>query len=90
MAVSLGLVGGLVLATGRVALGGGGSAGSERSPARLERYVVKPGETLWEIARAVVGPEGDPRPVVERVRLANGLAPSEPLLPGVSLVVPGS
>ncbi|MGH2682739.1 MAG: LysM peptidoglycan-binding domain-containing protein [Actinomycetota bacterium] len=87
LGVSLSLVGSLVLATGRVALGGGGGAPPGRSPA-VQRYVVRPGDTLWEIARAAVGPEGDPRPFVERIRTANALAPSEPLLPGASLLVP--
>jgi nucleoid-associated protein YgaU len=82
------LVGGLVLATGRVALGGGGAAGPDRRPPGVERYVVRPGDTLWEIARALVGPEGDPRPVVERIREANALSGGEPLLAGASLVVP--
>jgi nucleoid-associated protein YgaU len=50
--------------------------------------VIRHGDTLWEIARAVVGPEGDPRPVVERIREANALSPTEPLLAGASLVVP--
>jgi nucleoid-associated protein YgaU len=86
--ISFGLVGGLVLATGRVALGGAGGAESGGRAGRIERHVVRRGDTLWEIARAVVGPEGDPRPVVERIREANALSPSEPLLAGVSLVVP--
>jgi hypothetical protein len=56
----------------------------------VERRVVRPGETLWEIARQVVGAEGDPRPVVERIRRANGLASTDVLLPGISLVVPSA
>jgi len=81
------------VATGRAALGGGQAAdglSAGEGSASQARLVVRPGETLWEIARAVVGPEGDPRPVVERIREANGLAPSESLLPGTSLVVPAS
>jgi nucleoid-associated protein YgaU len=81
------LVGGLVLATGRVALGGGGGTDPVHRPA-VTRHLVKQGETLWEIARATVGPAGDPRPVVERIREANALDPLEPLIPGASLVLP--
>jgi nucleoid-associated protein YgaU len=88
--VSLGLVGSLVLATGRVALGGGGGADPVRRPPRVERVVVRSGDTLWEIARAVVGPQGDPRPVVDRIREANALSPGEPLLVGASLIVPAA
>lgn len=86
--VSAGLVGGLVLATGRVALGGGSGADEAVQRPTADRHVVRAGETLWEIARAIVGPEGDPRPVVEGIREANALDPAEPLLPGVSLVLP--
>ena len=81
------------MVTGRAALGGAGgpeAAPRNRADAReaAPRVVVRPGDTLWEIARAVVGSEGDPRPLVERIREANGIASSEPLLPGTSLVVP--
>jgi nucleoid-associated protein YgaU len=91
--MAMALVGSLVVATGRTALGGGRDA--ERVPAGRahaggSRMVVRPGQTLWEIARALVGPEGDPRPVVQRIREANGLGPSQALLPGMSLVVPAS
>lgn len=34
-------------------------------------YVVQPGETLWSIARHL-DPDGDPRPVVDRLAAANG------------------
>jgi nucleoid-associated protein YgaU len=86
LAVSLALVGGLVLATGRVALGGAGGSGGR--PDRIEQYVVRSGDTLWEIARSAVGAEADPRPMVERIREANALDPAEPLIPGASLVLP--
>lgn len=52
-----------------------------------DRRVVRPGDTLWGIARSRVGPEGDPRPVVEAIRRANGLGIA-PLVPGVRLTVP--
>jgi nucleoid-associated protein YgaU len=87
------LVGSLVAATGGAALGRSRVAEGARAsaaPASEARRVVRQGDTLWEIARAVVGPEGDPRPVVQWIREANGLAPSHGLLPGTSLVVPAS
>jgi hypothetical protein len=91
--VATALVGSLVMATGRAAQGGGGraeGAATVRAGAPEARLVVRPGDTLWEIARTVVGPAGDPRPVVQQIREANGLAPRETLLPGTSLVVPTS
>ena len=47
-------------------------------------YVVRPGDTLWEIARALQ-PDGDVRPVVQRLAAARGGAP---LQAGERLVLP--
>lgn len=47
-------------------------------------YVVRPGDTLWHIARALQ-PEGDVRPLVQRLAAARGGAP---LLAGERLVLP--
>ncbi len=67
----------LVLATGRFAYGSG--------PQASDRVVVAPGDTVWSIA--VAHYQGDPRPHVEAILLANGLA--TPLLtPGQSLRLP--
>jgi hypothetical protein len=41
------------------------------APAAGETYVVRPGDTLWSIAAAVL-PESDPRPIVHALRDANG------------------
>lgn len=50
-------------------------AGSEPStsmaPVASSTYVVQPGETLWSVARRL-DPDGDPRPVVDRLAAANG------------------
>jgi hypothetical protein len=50
-------------------------AGSESStsmvPVASSTYVVQPGETLWSVARRL-DPDGDPRPVVDRLAAANG------------------
>ena len=80
-AVAAGLVV-AVLATARAALGllGGESLPasglpepvevSHRGPATMS-YVVQPGDTLWSIATRL-DPQGDPRPVVDRLAAANG------------------
>jgi Tfp pilus assembly protein FimV len=73
-----------------VAVLAGNAAGSEPGgPAGPPepRYVVRPGDTLWEIARSNVGPEGDPRPLVQAIREANGLGPGA-LQAGSRIVVP--
>jgi streptogramin lyase len=40
-------------------------------PTARQHYVVQPGDTLWEIARSVQ-PEGDIRPLVDRLIQLNG------------------
>jgi len=48
--------------------------------------VVRPGDTLWTIARNA-SPQNDPRDLVWKIRKANGL--DDPTLyPGQRLVVP--
>jgi LysM domain len=49
------------------------------------RYVVKPGDTLWEIASDHY--DGDPRGAVWRLRERNGLT-SPALVPGMTLYLP--
>jgi nucleoid-associated protein YgaU len=89
MLIGVGLAGAVVLPSGRAALGSG--ADGPTGPSRpVERHVIRPGETLWEIARSEVGDEGDPRPLIERIRKVNGLTPADVLLPGISLVVPAA
>jgi hypothetical protein len=62
--------------------------GTEREPVPSRAvHLVRPGDTLWEIARARVGPEGDPRPVVEAIRELNGLTTSA-LIEGQALRLP--
>ncbi len=53
-------------------------------PASQRSYVVKPGDTLWAIARAVE-PRGDVRPVVDQ--LAKGRR-GRPLRVGERIVLP--
>lgn len=64
-------------ASGRTEAGGGAGA----------VHVVEAGDTLWDIALAVVGEEGDPRPLVQDIRDANDMATSA-LEPGMRLVIP--
>ena len=67
---------------------GGALGGSEPLSAPGSVYRVRPGDTLWDLARRQVGPEGDPRPLIAEIREANGLA-SATLIPGQALLVPG-
>lgn len=54
-------------------------------PARYERVVVAPGDTLWGMAQARY--PGDPRPRVDQIMRINQLT-SPTLLPGQTLRVP--
>lgn len=80
-----GLLTALVLAGSALAQASQGASAGE--PHRREIHVVRPGDTLWVIARGLVGPEGDPRPAVEAIRDANRLG-SRVLLPGARLLLP--
>jgi LysM repeat protein len=68
-------------------VGSRASAGASRSrPASI--YVVKAGDTLWSIAARVVGPAGDPRPVVDRLVTENHIRGAL-VTPGQRLTLPG-
>ena len=77
---------GLAVALGIGVVGGRAGAGTERPAAPLV-HVVRPGETLWAIARGIVGAAGDPRPVVDRLIEANHLS-GRVLDPGRRLILP--
>ncbi|MGH2572240.1 MAG: LysM peptidoglycan-binding domain-containing protein [Actinomycetota bacterium] len=67
---------------------GGAFAGVARgSPDAGRTYTVQPGDTVWSIARRLVGATGDPRPAVDdlirRNRLVNAL-----VRPGQLIVLP--
>jgi hypothetical protein len=81
------LAGGALAAT--VAVGQAGAAGQagETRPVFHRVHEVQIGETLWSIARDLVGPEGDPRPVIDELIAANDLTAAR-ILPGQRLSVP--
>jgi Tfp pilus assembly protein FimV len=61
-----------------------GVGGSGTQPVRT--YVVRPGDTLWSIARSS-SPSADPRLVVAAIRGANEVDPAA-LVPGQQLSIP--
>jgi LysM repeat protein len=70
--------------SGPVAKAVGVGRGSEASTSVT--YVVRPGDTLWSIARGFA-PSTDPRVVVDAITSANGLDPAA-LVPGQQLSIP--
>lgn len=71
------------------AIVGGTLAGTARgSPDAGRTYTVQPGDTVWRIARRLVGVSEDPRPAVDdlirRNRLVNAV-----IRPGQLIVLPG-
>jgi hypothetical protein len=84
--LALGLV--VVAAQAGAALGGAPLAAPERRPASSElgrTVVVRPGDTLWDIA-VRLAPDEDPRPAVDAVSSARDGAP---LVPGEVIRWPG-
>jgi hypothetical protein len=73
-----------VLSLGGRALGGSAGPGEERTRPHI---LVEPGQTLWSIARARLGPEADPRPYIDQVRELNGL-PTSAIAAGQRLALP--
>jgi nucleoid-associated protein YgaU len=64
-------------------VGGGGGGGGSSDP---RTYVVRPGDTLWAIARRAE-PSVDPRIVVDAIAAANDVDAGA-LVPGQQLAVP--
>jgi LysM repeat protein len=80
-------IGLLLLAIGLawVVPSGGAAAGPAHVPSH--RYVVRPGDTLWSIARGIQ--DGDPRALVDAIQSANGADPGA-LIPGEVLLIPAA
>jgi hypothetical protein len=66
---------------------GGSSQPDEGAP--RPHVLIEPGDTLWSIARARVGPEEDPRPLIQEIRALNGMETSE-LAAGQRLELPAA
>ena len=62
-----------------------GPPATREAPPSHSVYVVRPGDTLWEIASRLAGP-GDPRPIVDEIAARNRLDAT--LVPGETLVLP--
>ena len=69
------------------AAGVGHAVGAETRQVAHRVHEVKRGETLWSIARDVVGPQGDPRPVIDQLIAENDLSGAK-ILPGQRLSLP--
>ena len=75
---------GAALAVDLVAFRAAGTA-PEHAASRI--YVVRPGDTLWGIARRESGPREDPRPLVDRLIRLNRIRDAL-ISPGQRLVLP--
>jgi len=71
-----------------MAFAGGRASAAVRVGDRTEQtYVVRPGDTLWSIARRTVGTAGDPRPFVQALIDRNRVTDGE-IAVGEHLYVP--
>jgi hypothetical protein len=59
---------------------------ADAAPRHPRTVVVRPGDTLWSIARRTA-PASDPRAVVQAITAANGMGAGR-LVPGQPLLVP--
>jgi len=82
LAVLLALTGGLLWRSGQA-----GRPTSGAVPVSRRVYTVQQGDSLWSIARRMVGPGGDPRPVVDRLAGVNSIS-NGVIWPGEEVVMP--
>lgn len=76
-----------LLSVGRVAV-----SAMTAAPAAVvvdHSVVVKPGETLWQIASREL-PNEDPRDGIARIRTVNGMEPKDMLVAGQALAIPAA
>lgn len=66
---------------------GGAGADAGTPPTPPQEYVVKSGDTLWDVAARHTAPGGDVRVVIGRIMDATGLTASS-LRPGQVLLIP--
>jgi hypothetical protein len=74
----------VMVVSGRMTADAGTAAGDQGRATGV--VVVQPGESLWQIAKAIA-PQTDPRATVTLLRELNGLGDSV-VVPGQSIVVP--
>jgi nucleoid-associated protein YgaU len=67
--------------------GRGSASAAPTTPPPTTSVQVRPGDTLWSLARRVA-PAADPRSTVDRIAAANGLPEGARLLPGQVLRLP--
>ena len=79
----------VALSIGFLAGRAAGDPGTDAAVPAADVYVVRPGDTLWEIARMRLGADVDPRAYIEELGDANGLD-GVALTPGMRLVLPAS
>lgn len=77
----------LALASGLAWVVPTGGVAARPAVVAQHRYVVRPGDTLWSIARRIH--DGDPRALVDAIQAANGTDPGA-LVPGQVLLVPAA
>lgn len=80
--VSVGLIGAAWTGPIGTALSGRPDA----RPVSRGSYVVRPGDSVWDIAERI-SPGSDPRPLVDAIVETNDLDPSA-LMPGQTIVIP--
>jgi Tfp pilus assembly protein FimV len=73
-----------IVAPRAAAIGGDAAPFRGSGPGRM--HVVRPGDTVWDIARSEAG-GSDPRSMVDAIIEANGLGGAS-IVPGQPLVVP--